>query len=268
MRPSTRRALLTLIPVLAAAASWVCSPRNCLYLFTCRSVMRLPGTVAASHPEAHHCKARPQTHPRQRASTAQDSCRRPVRIIVAGQCDRALPDCDAGRACRAVRRLSHQRIAFNSCRDRHCPKCQSLTRAQWLEDRRAEQLPVEYFHVSRCRSPSRRSPTRTRRCFTTCCSRPRRRSLKGHARQSTSVEARRARLGSDHWTHFGVSRRGSNGRSGVWRTSDSPTGGASHVRQADAQGVLPVESRCGAVAVGPVCLLPPLSSGGARVTSP
>jgi hypothetical protein len=41
----------------------------------------------------------------------------------------------------------HQRVAFNSCRDRHCPKCQSLTRAQWLEDRQAELLPVEYFHV-------------------------------------------------------------------------------------------------------------------------
>jgi Putative transposase/Transposase zinc-binding domain len=41
----------------------------------------------------------------------------------------------------------HQRISFNSCRDRHCPKCQSLTRAQWLDDRRAELLPVEYFHV-------------------------------------------------------------------------------------------------------------------------
>jgi hypothetical protein len=41
----------------------------------------------------------------------------------------------------------HQRIAFNSCRNRHCPKCQSLVRAQWLEDRKAELLPVEYFHV-------------------------------------------------------------------------------------------------------------------------
>ena len=41
----------------------------------------------------------------------------------------------------------HQRISFNSCRDRHCPKCQSLTRAQWLEDRQTELLPVEYFHV-------------------------------------------------------------------------------------------------------------------------
>ena len=41
----------------------------------------------------------------------------------------------------------HQRIAFNSCRNRHCPKCQSLRRAQWLEDRQTELLPVEYFHV-------------------------------------------------------------------------------------------------------------------------
>ena len=41
----------------------------------------------------------------------------------------------------------HQRVAFNSCRNRHCPKCQSLTRSQWLEDRQAELLPVEYFHI-------------------------------------------------------------------------------------------------------------------------
>ncbi len=42
----------------------------------------------------------------------------------------------------------HQRIAYDSCRNRHCPKCQSLARAQWLERRQAELLPqVEYFHV-------------------------------------------------------------------------------------------------------------------------
>src|SRR5216684_3466657 len=41
----------------------------------------------------------------------------------------------------------HQRISFNSCRDRHCPKCQSLARAQWLDDRRAELLTTQYFHV-------------------------------------------------------------------------------------------------------------------------
>ena len=39
------------------------------------------------------------------------------------------------------------RISYNSCRDRHCPKCQGLSRLQWLADRRAELLPVAYFHV-------------------------------------------------------------------------------------------------------------------------
>jgi hypothetical protein len=42
----------------------------------------------------------------------------------------------------------HQRISFNSCRNRHCPKCQSLARAQWLEDRRAELLDTQYFHLT------------------------------------------------------------------------------------------------------------------------
>jgi hypothetical protein len=41
----------------------------------------------------------------------------------------------------------HERPAYNSCRNRHCPKCQSLARARWLRDRQAELLPVEYFHV-------------------------------------------------------------------------------------------------------------------------
>jgi hypothetical protein len=40
-----------------------------------------------------------------------------------------------------------QRIAYNSCGDRHCPKCQSLARAQWIEDRQAELLDTQYFHV-------------------------------------------------------------------------------------------------------------------------
>ena len=41
----------------------------------------------------------------------------------------------------------HERPAYNSCRNRHCPKCQSLSRARWLEDREAELLPVGYFHL-------------------------------------------------------------------------------------------------------------------------
>jgi len=41
----------------------------------------------------------------------------------------------------------YTRISYNSCRNRHCPKCQSLARAKWVEARRAELLPVEYFHI-------------------------------------------------------------------------------------------------------------------------
>ena len=40
----------------------------------------------------------------------------------------------------------YQRPAYNSCRNRHCPKCQSLAKAQWLAARQAELLPVGYFH--------------------------------------------------------------------------------------------------------------------------
>jgi hypothetical protein len=40
-----------------------------------------------------------------------------------------------------------QRIAYNSCRNRHCPKCQASACAQWMEERAGELLPVEYFHV-------------------------------------------------------------------------------------------------------------------------
>ena len=41
----------------------------------------------------------------------------------------------------------YERNAYNSCRDRHCPKCQCLARAQWIQDRQAELLNVPYFHV-------------------------------------------------------------------------------------------------------------------------
>lgn len=41
----------------------------------------------------------------------------------------------------------HRRIAYNSCRNRHCPKCQSLARAAWIEQRQGELLDCPYFHV-------------------------------------------------------------------------------------------------------------------------
>jgi len=40
-----------------------------------------------------------------------------------------------------------QRNAYNSCRDRHCPKCQCLVKEKWLNDRKAELLPCGYFHL-------------------------------------------------------------------------------------------------------------------------
>ena len=41
----------------------------------------------------------------------------------------------------------HQRIAYNSCRNRHCPKCQGAAAQRWLEARQAELLPLAYYHV-------------------------------------------------------------------------------------------------------------------------
>jgi hypothetical protein len=40
-----------------------------------------------------------------------------------------------------------ERYAYNSCRNRHCPKCQTFTKVQWVEDRKAELLPVPYCHL-------------------------------------------------------------------------------------------------------------------------
>src|ERR1700693_4873372 len=42
---------------------------------------------------------------------------------------------------------AHVRIAYNSCRNRHCPKCQAIAAKEWLADREAELLPVPYCHV-------------------------------------------------------------------------------------------------------------------------
>jgi hypothetical protein len=42
---------------------------------------------------------------------------------------------------------SHTRIAYNSCRNRHCPKCQGAAAKEWLAERQADLLPVSYYHV-------------------------------------------------------------------------------------------------------------------------
>jgi hypothetical protein len=47
----------------------------------------------------------------------------------------------------ACDQCGHRVISYNSCRDRHCPKCQGAARERWLAKRQAELLPVPYFHV-------------------------------------------------------------------------------------------------------------------------
>ena len=42
---------------------------------------------------------------------------------------------------------AHTVIAYNSCRNRHCPKCQGAAAQRWLAEREAELIPVQYFHV-------------------------------------------------------------------------------------------------------------------------
>ena len=41
----------------------------------------------------------------------------------------------------------HEEISYNSCRDRHCPKCQGIDSRIWVAERKAELLPVQYFHL-------------------------------------------------------------------------------------------------------------------------
>src|SRR6267378_2753857 len=67
-------------------------------------------------------------------------------------------------------------ISYNSCRDRHCPKCQTAARDRWIAARRRELLPTRYLHVV-FTLPHRLAPLvdwcyRTRRSSTASCSVP------------------------------------------------------------------------------------------------
>jgi hypothetical protein len=50
-------------------------------------------------------------------------------------------------------------IAYNSCRNRHCPKCQGAAAKQWMAEREAELLPVPYFHHFKRGATPRHQPT-------------------------------------------------------------------------------------------------------------
>ena len=76
-----------------------------------------------------------QTH---RVSAAEHKVIRAVSVCRTQDLGGHLDRCDA---------CGFERPAYNSCRNRHCPKCQSLAKARWLEKQTAELLPVGYFHL-------------------------------------------------------------------------------------------------------------------------
>ncbi len=78
-----------------------------------------------------HAVGRALATAQRRVMTAIESCRTAVLGGHVEQCDRC----------------GHTRVWYNSCRNRHCPSCQSLARAAWIEARTADLLDVPYFHV-------------------------------------------------------------------------------------------------------------------------
>ncbi len=83
------------------------------------------------HHGAAYRKAHPLSYEQLRVMRAIETCRTAVLGGHVERCDH----CD------------FKRHAYNSCRNRHCPKCQNTERAKWLEAREAELLPAKYFHV-------------------------------------------------------------------------------------------------------------------------
>lgn len=71
-------------------------------------------------------------------STAQRRVMTAIEVCRTAALGGQIEQCDA---------CGHQRLCYRSCRNRHCPKCQSLARAEWIQHRQAELLDCEYFHV-------------------------------------------------------------------------------------------------------------------------
>ena len=78
------------------------------------------------------CRSRYPLSPEQaKVMSALARCRTPA---LGGHIDR----CDC---------CGYEQNSYNSCRNRHCPKCQTMAKEQWLNNRRAELLPTGYFHL-------------------------------------------------------------------------------------------------------------------------
>lgn len=88
------------------------------------------GDIFRAHGEAYR-KSHVLSEPQRKAMRAIEACRTPVlggRLDVCDNCD-------------------FQDVVYNSCRNRHCPTCQNLSQARWIEGRMQRLLPTDYFHV-------------------------------------------------------------------------------------------------------------------------
>lgn len=96
-----------------------------------RPTLEVADVVRAHGDEFRHAHAESLSLAQKRVLRSIETCRT---AALGGHLER----CD---------QCGHERNAYNSCANRHCPKCQSLARAEWLEKRQAELLQCEYFHV-------------------------------------------------------------------------------------------------------------------------
>src|SRR4029077_5064396 len=102
-----------------------------------------PGLVAgqrSGRPELadifrSHGQSYQRTH---RLSASEQKVMRAVSVCRTQELGGHLKKCDT---------CGFERPAYNSCRNRHCPKCQSLAQPRWLEKQTSELLPVGYFHL-------------------------------------------------------------------------------------------------------------------------
>jgi hypothetical protein len=88
------------------------------------------GDVFRAHGEAYR-KSHALSESQRKAMRAIEVCRTPVLGGRVEVCDRC----------------GHQEVFYGSCRNRHCPTCQSLSQARWIENRMQRLLPTDYFHV-------------------------------------------------------------------------------------------------------------------------
>src|SRR6266849_5555823 len=126
------------------ASQLACSPASRARLTDCRSLVRSPrkpkrGAAKTSRPHSGHVPS---------IAGGRGYLPRPWGSVAPGQCRPCQPRPDQGHVGRCENETcAHTVIAYNSCRNRHCPKCQGAAAREWLAEREAELLPVPYFHV-------------------------------------------------------------------------------------------------------------------------